>query len=229
MISVSRGLILAQVFLSFECGKNVLVARFHSTLFCVSVMEGVWSSPFEFPRVLDDEELDGDMSLMGTGGISGYGADGDTRMFGSGRSSGYGYDYGDMNEDGLSQAIIPFVGGAMQGGLGSGGPISLIGNTRRVGHRDDLSKVMSPNGICRVCEDVVIGFHHVHCTVCNHVVHPDCSTQFGMNAVVCHRCIGERNRQIESCQRAQTTHRVATDLGRSAIRNAEIAGNVIGV
>ena len=51
------------MFLSFECGKNVLVARFHSTLFCVSVMEGVWSSPFEFPRVLDDE-LDGDMSLM---------------------------------------------------------------------------------------------------------------------------------------------------------------------
>ena len=50
-----------------------------------------------------------------------------------------------------------------------------------------------------------------------------------MNAVVCHRCIGERNRQIECCQRAQTTHRVATDLGRSASRNAEIAGNVIGV
>ena len=44
-----------------------------------------------------------------------------------------------------------------------------------------------------------------------------------------HRCVGERNRQIESCQRAQTTHRVATDLGRSAIRNAEIAGNVVGV
>ena len=44
------------MFLSFECGKNVPVARFHSTLFCVSVMEGVWSSPFEFPRVPDDEE-----------------------------------------------------------------------------------------------------------------------------------------------------------------------------
>ena len=53
------------MFLSFECGKNVLVARFHSTLFCVSVMEGVWLSPFEFPRVPDDEELDGDMSLTG--------------------------------------------------------------------------------------------------------------------------------------------------------------------
>ena len=127
-----------------------------STLCCVSVMEGVWPSPFEFPRVPDDEELDGDMSLMGTGGLSGCCADGDTRMFGSGRSSGYGFDYGDMNEDGLSQAITPFVGGAMQGGLGSGGPISSIGNTRRVGHRDDHSKVMSPNGICRVCEYVVV-------------------------------------------------------------------------
>ena len=122
--------------------ENVPVARFHSTLFCVSViMEGVWSSPFEFPRVPDDEEeLDGDMSLVGTGGLSGYGADGDTRTFGSGRSSGYGYDYGDMNEDGLSPAITPFVGGAMRAGLGSGGPIGLIGNTRRVGHRKDLSK-----------------------------------------------------------------------------------------
>ena len=50
-----------------------------------------------------------------------------------------------------------------------------------------------------------------------------------MNVAVCHRCVGERHRQIESCQRAQTTHRVATDLGRSAIRNAEIAGNVLGV
>ena len=50
-----------------------------------------------------------------------------------------------------------------------------------------------------------------------------------MNVAVCHRCVGERNRQIESCQRAQTTHRVATDLGRSAIRNAEIAGHVLGV
>ena len=50
-------------------------------------MEGV--CPFEFPRVPDDEELDGDISLIGTGGLSGYGADGDTRMFGSGRSTGY--------------------------------------------------------------------------------------------------------------------------------------------
>ena len=41
--------------------------------------------------------------------------------------------------------------------------------------------------------------------------------------------MGERNRQKESCQRAQTTHRVATDLGRSAIRNAQIAAHVLGV
>ena len=168
------------MFLSFECGKNVLAARFHSTMFCVSVMEGVWSSPFEFPTVPDDEELDGDMSLMGTGGLSGQSADGDTRMFGSGRSSGYGYDYGDMNEDGLNQAITPFAGGAMQGGLGSGGPISLIGNTRRVGHRDDLSKVMSPNGICRVCEYVVSGFHYS--------VQPCCTSR--LQYAVWHECRG---------------------------------------
>ena len=36
-------------------------------------------------------------------------------------------------------------------------------------------------------------------------------------------------RRKTSTNRAQTTHRVATDLGRSAIRNAEIAGNVLGV
>ena len=65
-------------------------------------------------------------------------------MFGSGRSSCYGYDHGDMNEDGLSQAITPFVGGAMQGGLGSGGPISLFGFARRVGHRDDPSEHSLP-------------------------------------------------------------------------------------
>ena len=53
--------------------------------------------------------------------------------------------------------------------------------------------------------------------------------QFGKDVAVCHRCEGERNRQLECCQRAQTTHRVATDLGRSAIRKAETAGNVLGV
>ena len=100
---------------------------------------------------------------------------------------------------------------------------SLFGNTRRMGHSDDLSMVMSPSSICRVCEYVVSGFHCPQCTVCNYAVHPDRCTQFGMNVAVCHRCVGERHRQIESCQRAQTTHRVATDLGRSAIRNAEIA------
>ena len=124
--------------------KHVPVAL--HVFFVFSVMEGGCSSPFEFPRVLDDEELDGDMSLIGTGGLSGYGADGDTRMFGSWRSTGCGHDYGDMIEDGLSQAITPFVGGAVQGRLGSGGPI------------------MSPSGICRVCEHVVSGFHYVHYT-----------------------------------------------------------------
>ena len=41
--------------------------------------------------------------------------------------------------------------------------------------------------------------------------------------------MGERNRQIEPCQQTQITHRVTTDLVRSAIRNAEIAGHVVGV
>ena len=40
---------------------------------------------------------------------------------------------------------------------------------------------------------------------------------------------GKRNRQIEFCQQTQITHRVTTDLVRSAIRSAEIAGNVVGV
>ena len=117
----------------------------------------------------------------------------------------------------------------MHGGLCFRGTISLIGNTRRMGHRDDLSMVMSPNGICRVCEHAVSGSPCPQCTVCNQVVHPDCCTQFGMDVAERHRCVGERNRQIESCQRAKTTHRIAADLGRSAIRNAEIAGNVLGV
>ena len=57
-----------------------------------------------------------------------------------------------------------------------------------------------------------------------HATYPYCCTQFGMNVAMCHRCVGEKYRQIESCQRPQTTHRVATDLGRSTIRNAQIDG-----
>ena len=192
-------------------------------------MAGLWSNPGEFPRLPDEEEIGGVMNLVGPGGSSGYGVDEDTGMFGPGRSSGFGQIDDDMSNDGLGQAITPFRGGEMQGGLSPSGPISLFGNTRRMGHGDDLSMVMSPNSICRVCEYVVSGLHCPQCTVCNCAVHPDCCTQFGMNVAVCHRCVGERHRQIESCQRAQTTHRDATDLGRSAIRNAEIAGNVLGV
>ena len=77
-----------------------------------------------------------------------------------------------MNDDGLGQAITPFDGGEMQGGLSSSGPISLIGSTRRMGHRDDLTMVVRPIGSCRVCEYVVSGFHCPQCTVCNFVVHP---------------------------------------------------------
>ena len=44
-------------------------------------------------------------------------------------------------------------------------PISLIGNTRRLGRGDDLSMVVSPSGLCRVCEYVVSGFRCPKCSV----------------------------------------------------------------
>ena len=68
-----------------------------------------------------------------------------------------------------SHAITPFHVEGMQAGLGSSGPISLIGNTRRVGHNDDLSIVMGPNGLCRVCEYVASGSRCPQCRVCNRV------------------------------------------------------------
>ena len=57
-------------------------------------------------------------------------------MFGPGRTSGRGHVDGDMNVDGFgsheqnfnSQAITPFFSGALQGG-----PISLIGHTKKYG------------------------------------------------------------------------------------------------
>ena len=107
---------------------------------------------------------------------------------------------------------------------------SLFGNTRRMGHSDDLSMVMSPSSICRVCEYVVSGFHcpSVHSVQL-------CSTSRSLYAVwnECRSVSSSASEKdidkIESCQQAQTTHRAATDLGRSAIRNAEIAGHVLGV
>ena len=180
---------------------------------------------FEFGKSYSFGDVDGDMNIVGLGRSSGLGNTGEeTNLLGLHRSSRFG-SYNEQNFN--SHAITPFHSDGMHGGLCSRRPISLIGNTRRMGHGDDLSMVMSPNGICRVCEYVVSGFRCPQCTVCNQV-HPDCCTQFGMDVAVCHRCVGERNRHID-CQRAQTTHRVATDLGRSAVRNPEIAGNVIGV
>ena len=32
-------------------------------------------------------------------------------------------------------------------------------------HKDDLIMVMSPSGICSVCEHVVSGYHRTQCTV----------------------------------------------------------------
>ena len=97
-------------------------------------MAGLWSNPSEFPRFPDEEEIGGELNLVGPGGSSGYGVDEDTSMFGPGRSSSFGQLDEDMNNDGLGQAITPFCGGEMQGGLSPSGPISLIGNTRRMGH-----------------------------------------------------------------------------------------------
>ena len=64
-----------------------------------------------------------------------------------------------------------------------------------------------------------------------------CATELYIQIVVrslewtlqCAIAVWERNRQIESCQRAWTTHLVATDLGRLATRSAGIAGHVLGV
>ena len=73
----------------------------------------LWSNPCQFPRVPGDEEIDGDIITFETG-----------------RSFGYGYVHGDVNDDGPGHAITPFLGGELQGGLGSCGPIILIGNTK---------------------------------------------------------------------------------------------------
>ena len=103
------------------------------------VTAGLWSNPSEIPRLPDEEEIGGKMNLVGPGGLSGYGVVEDTGMFGPGRSSGFGQIDDDMSNDGLGQAITPFRGGEMQGGPSPSGPISFFGNTRRMGHGDDLS------------------------------------------------------------------------------------------
>ena len=77
------------------------------------------------------------MNIVGLGKTSGLGYTGEeTNLLGLHRSS----QFDSFNEQHFnSHAITPFQGDGMQGGLGSSGPISLIGNTRRMGHRDDLS------------------------------------------------------------------------------------------
>ena len=44
-------------------------------------MVGLWSNPSEFPRLPDEEEIGGEMNLVGPGGSSGYGVDEDTGMW----------------------------------------------------------------------------------------------------------------------------------------------------
>ena len=132
------------MFLASEFWTKMFQLYCFAPLVCVFVMDGLWSHPCEFPRVPNDEEIDGDLSLIGPGGLSGYGVDGDNRMFGPGRPSSYRHAHEDMNDDGLGQAMTPFVGGEVHGGLGSGGPISLVGNMRRTGHRGDPTIPLSP-------------------------------------------------------------------------------------
>ena len=177
-------------------------------------MAGLWSNPSEFPRLPVEEEIGGEMNLVGPGWSSGYGVDEDTGMFGPGRSSGmnlvgpggssgYGVDedtgmfgpgrssgmnlvgpggssgYGvdeetgmfgpgrssgfgqivdDFSNVGLGQAITPFRGGEMQGGPNPSGPISLFGNTRRMGHGDDLSMVMSQTAFAVFVNTLSVAF-----------------------------------------------------------------------
>ena len=99
-------------------------------------MDGLWSIPCDVPRIAYDEEAEGDIRTFGTGTLSGYGVGGDTHMLGPGRFSGDNHDHEDINWN----------------GLGSIGPISMSGNTIHEDHCGDLTKVMSPNGICCVCD-----------------------------------------------------------------------------
>ena len=55
---------------------------------------------------------------------------GDTKRFGNWEIIWLRSCSGDVNDDGLGHAITPFLGGELQGGLGSSGPVILIGNTR---------------------------------------------------------------------------------------------------
>ena len=103
----------------------------------VFVMAGLWS--VNFRDFADEEEICGEMNLVGPGGSSGNGVGEATSMFGPGRSSSFGQLDEDMNNDGLGQAITPFCGREMQGRLSPNRPISVIGNTRPMGHSDDLT------------------------------------------------------------------------------------------
>ena len=60
----------------------------------------------------------------------------DTHTLGPGRLSGDNHDHEDINWN----------------GLGSIGTISMSGNTIHDDHCGDLTKFMSPNGICCVCD-----------------------------------------------------------------------------
>ena len=71
-------------------------------LVCVFVMDGLWSHPCEFPRVPNDEEIDGDLT---PGGLS-YGVDQPYVWIETIRLSSCSED---MNDDGLGQCMEDLV------------------------------------------------------------------------------------------------------------------------
>ena len=174
------------MFSTSEFAQEMFQLHCFIPLLRVFVMAGLWSNPSEFPRLPDEEEIGGEMNLVGPGGSSGYGVDEDTGMFGPGRSSGmnlvgpggspgygvvedtgmfgpgrssgFGQIDDDMSNDGLGQAITPFRGGEMQGGPSPSGPISLFGNTRRMGHGDDLSMVMTQTAFAVIVNTLSVAF-----------------------------------------------------------------------
>ena len=153
---------------------NLLVCVKMNLLFCVVSrlhlfhMAGLWSHPDEILLLTEDEESDGVVNVLGPGRSLALGyVDGALNLLGPGRSSGLGTNdgesallglqrssqfgrFGDYNVN--SQAITPFQGDVMRGS----GPISSVGNTRRMGHLDILDGQVRMRSMMAVqpCSDV---------------------------------------------------------------------------
>ena len=122
------------------------------------IIDGTRSHPDDFPLLPKDGESDGDVNMCGQGSSSGFCRDGDTHLFGSRRSSGFGHADGEMFNvrlerfSALGDIVLVYTSQNFttpqfqqtkfqqsSNHSVSSGPISLIGNTCRVGHGDDLS------------------------------------------------------------------------------------------